>query len=326
MALKSIGGMLGETITRFVADNAPRLGAALAYYTVISLAPLLLVFVGVMGQVLGQEAARGEIVGEIEGTIGPEAAELVQQALEAAGQDNSGVVATILGAVVLFIGATTVFVNLSGSLNAIWGVEPVPGEGGLLRQARNFFVNRLTTFAALLGIGFLLLVSFVVSTWIEAAAAFFADQLPMPPGTLRLVNIAVSLGVVTLLFAYIYRTIPDVRLAWRDVFTGALITALLFTLGKYLIGLYLGRSSVGSAYGAAGALIVLLVWIYYSSLIFFLGAEFTQVYANHRGSILKPAPGFQKVRRGEASIPGTDEGGTQGGDEDKRKDGEGVVY
>lgn len=295
MSFKSIVGMLGETINRFVADNAPRLGAALAYYTVISLAPLLLVFVGVMGQVLGREAARGEIVGQIDETVGPQVAELVQQALEAAGQDNSGIVATVVGAVVLFIGATTVFVNLSGSLNAIWGVEPVPGEGGLLHQVRNFFVNRLTTFAALLGIGFLLLVSFVVSAWIEAAAAFFADQLPVPPGTLRLVNIVVSLGVVTLLFAYIYRTIPDVRLAWRDVFTGAFITALLFTLGKYVIGLYLGRSSVGSAYGAAGALIVLLVWIYYSSLIFFLGAEFTQVYALRRGSALEPAEGFRKT-------------------------------
>ena len=264
MSLKSIrqsvGEMLGETVARFFADQAPRLGAALAYYTVISLAPLLLVFVGIMGQVLGREAARGEIVGQIDGTIGPEAAELVQQALEAAGRDHSGIVATVVGAVGLFIGATTVFANLSGSLNEIWGVEPVPGEGGLLGSIRNFFVNRLTTFAALVGIGFLLLVSFLLSAWIEAAATFFAEELPVPPGTLRLVNLVVSLGVVTLLFAYIYRTIPDVRLAWRDVFTGAFITALLFTLGKYLIGLYLGRSSVGSAYGAAGALVVLLVW------------------------------------------------------------------
>jgi membrane protein len=296
MTLKSIGGMLGETIDRFVADNAPRLGAALAYYTVISLAPLLLVFVGVMGQVLGREAARGEIVGQISGTIGPEAAELVQQALEAAGQGDSGLVATIIGAAILFIGATTVFANLSGSLNTIWDVEPEPGEGGLLRQIRNFFVNRLMTFVALLGIGLLLLVSFFVSTAIEAAAVFFADQLPVPPGTLRVVNIVVSLGIITVLFAYIYRTIPDVRLTWHDVFTGAFITAVLFTLGKYLIGLYLGSSSVGSAYGAAGALVVLLVWIYYSALIFFLGAEFTQVYTVHRGSEIQPAPGFRKKR------------------------------
>jgi membrane protein len=294
MSLKSIGGMLGETINRFVADNAPRLGAALAYYTVISLAPLLLVFVGVMGQVLGREAARGEIVGQISGTIGPEAAELVQQALEAAGRDSSGVVATVVGVVALFIGATTVFANLSGSLNTIWDVEPVPGEGGLLGEIRNFFVNRLTTFVVLLGIGLLLLVSFFVSAGIEAAAAFFADQLPVPPGTLQLVNIGISLGVTTLLFAYIYRTIPDVQLSWHDVFAGAFITAVLFTLGKYLIGLYIGRSSIGSAYGAAGALIVLLVWIYYSAWIFFLGAEFTQVYATRRGSRLEPAPGFRK--------------------------------
>lgn len=296
MSLKSIGGMLVETVNRFVADAAPRLGAALAYYTVISLAPLLLVFVGVMGQVLGQEAARGEIVGQISGTIGPEAAELVQQALEAAGQGDSGLVATIVGAVVLFIGATTVFANLNGSLNTIWGVEPVPGEGGLLRQVRNFFVDRLTTFMVLLGIGFLLLVSFVVSAGIEAAATFFADQLPVPPGTLRLVNLGVSLGVITALFAYIYRTVPDVQLSWHDVFTGAFITAVLFTLGKYLIGIYVGRSSVGSAYGAAGSLVVLLVWIYYSALIFFLGAEFTQVYATRRGRKLQPAPGFRKKR------------------------------
>ena len=304
MTLKAIGGMLGETVTRFVEDSAPRLGAALAYYTVISLAPLLLVFVGVMGQVLGREAARGEIVGQVEGAIGPEAAELVQQAIEAAGQDNSGLIATVLGVVALFLGATTVFVNLNGSLNTIWGVEPVPGEGGLLRQVRNFLVNRLTTFAALLGIGFLLVVSLGVSAAIEAAAAFFADRLPVPSGTLRLVNLVVSVGVITLLFAYIYRAIPDVRIAWRDVFTGAFITAVLFTLGKYLIGLYLGRSSVGSAYGAAGALVVLLVWIYYSAQIFFLGAEFTQVYASRRGKPFEPAPGFRAV---ETAVRGGEE-------------------
>ncbi|MEP0547541.1 MAG: YihY/virulence factor BrkB family protein [Rhodothermales bacterium] len=307
MTLKAIGGMLGETVTRFVGDSAPRLGAALAYYTVISLAPLLLVFVGVMGQVLGREAARGEIVGQVEGAIGPEAAELVQQAIEAAGRDNSGLIATVLGVVALFLGATTVFVNLNGSLNTIWGVEPVPGQGGLLRQVRTFFVNRLTTFAALLGIGFLLVVSLGVSAAIEAAAAFFADRLPVPPGTLRLVNLVVSVGVITLLFAYIYRAIPDVRIAWRDVFTGAFFTAVLFTLGKYLIGLYLGRSSVGSAYGAAGALVVLLVWIYYSALIFFLGAEFTQVYARHRGKPFEPAPGFRAVGAAAPSEAGETE-------------------
>jgi membrane protein len=306
VSLKSIGGMLGETVNRFVADDAPRLGAALAYYTVISLAPLLLVFVGVMGQVLGREAARGEIIGQISGTIGPEAAELVQQALEAAGRDNSGIVATIVGVVALFIGATTVFANLSGSLNTIWGVEPVPGEGGLLRQIRNFFVNRLTTFVVLLGIGLLLLVSFFVSAGIEAAATFFADQLPVPSGTLQLVNIGISLGITTLLFAYIYRTIPDVQLTWHDVFAGAFITAVLFTLGKYLIGLYIGRSSIGSAYGAAGALIVLLVWIYYSAWIFFLGAEFTQVYATRRGGGLEPAPGFQKKGASSRESEGED--------------------
>lgn len=295
MTLKTLGGLLSETITRFAADRAPRLGAALAYYTVISLAPLLLVFVGVLGQVLGPDAARGEIVGQVEGAIGPEAAELVQQAIEAAGRDNSGLIATVLGVVALFLGATTVFANLNGSLNTIWGVEPVPGQGGLLYQIRTFFVHRLFTFAALLGIGFLLLVSLGVSAGIEAAAAFFTDRLPVPPGTLRLVNLVVSVSVLTLVFAYIYRTIPDVRIAWRDVFTGSFITALLFTLGKYLIGLYLGRSSVGSAYGAAGALVVMLVWIYYSAQIFFLGAEFTQVYASHRGAPFEPTSGFQAV-------------------------------
>ncbi len=298
MTLKAIGGMMGKTITQFMEDNAPRLGAALAYYTVISLAPLLLVFVGVIGQVLGRDAARGEIVGQVEAAIGPEAADLVQQAIEAASQDNSGLIATVVGVFALFIGATTVFANLNGSLNTIWGVEPVPGEAGLLRQVRTFFVYRLFTFAALLGIGFLLVVSLGVSAGIETAATYFADRLPVPPAALRLLNIALSLGVMTVLFAYIYRAIPDVRLAWRDVFSGAFITAVLFTLGKFLIGLYLGRSSVGSAYGAAGALIVLLVWIYYSAQIFFLGAEFTQVYASHRGNLFRPAPGFRMTDRG----------------------------
>lgn len=292
MKLKEVGSLVAEGVTQFLEARGPRLGAALAFYTMISLTPLLVVVVGVAGLVYGEGAARSEIVAQIGGTIGPEAAELVDNALGSADAQQQGLTAAILGVIALLVGATTVFANLKVALNDLWRVQPPPAPS-LLVSIRRFLLSRVLVFAVVLGIGFLLLASLVASTAIEAAATYFDEQLPLPAGTLRLINIGLSLVIVTLLFAYLYRTVPDVWVAWSDVWFGAFVTAVLFTLGKYLIGLYLGGASVGSAYGAAGALVVLLVWVYFSAQIFFLGASLTRVYAERFGSRWQTRRGFQ---------------------------------
>jgi membrane protein len=292
-ALKRIGSIVAEAVQHFGENHVPRLAAALAFYTVISLTPLLLVVVGVAGQIYGEEAARGELVEQIEGAIGTEAAVLVENALSGAEAAGRGVMATIIGIIALIIGATTLFANLKGALNSIWGVEERTQTGGLIGAVREFLVTRLLVFLIVIGVGVLVLLSLVATTVIEAAATFFDDQLPLPPGTLRLINTVASLGIMTVLFAYVYRAVPDVRVQWRHVWFGAIVTAVLFTVGKHFIGLYLGRGTVGTAYGAAGALVVLLVWVYYSSMIFFFGAQLTKVYASRHGSRWRARRGFR---------------------------------
>lgn len=304
MSVKAVGSIIGQTLQRFTEERAHHLGAALAFYTMISLTPLLLVLVGVAGQVFGAEAARGEIVAQIEGAVGQEAAVLIENALRQAGEEEGGRTATLLGVLGLIVGATTVFAQLKMALNAIWGVEPPRGLG-FVGSVKNFLVTRVLVFAVLLGIGFLLLVSLVSSAMISAAAAYFNEFLPLPAGTLRLLNMGLSLVIITFVFAYLYRAVPDVRIRWNDVWVGAVVTAVLFTVGKELIGLYLGQSSVGSAYGAAGSLVVLLVWLYYSAQIFFLGAVLTRVYALHSGAEWSTRRGFRIVRSRNREETGT---------------------
>jgi membrane protein len=192
--------------------------------------------------------------------------------------------------VTLFVGATGVFVQLQDALNSIWGVRRKPGRG-----LRNFIKDRLLSFALILGIGFLLLVSLILSAGLSALGNFVTGLLPAQATLWQWINFGVSFGVITLLFAVIFKVLPDVKIAWRDVWIGALLTALLFNLGKYLLGLYLGRSSVTSAYGAAGSLVIVLLWVYYSAQILFFGAKFTQIYSNRYGSHLEPAPGAEAV-------------------------------
>lgn len=285
MSVKRIWRLLKETFTEWSNDKAAKLAAALAYYTVFSLAPLLIVVIAIAGFFLGEEAARGEIIGQIRGLVGQDSAEFIQSTINNANRpnDNTDLIASLISIVLLLVGASSVFAELQDALNTVWNVEARPGQG-----LGGFVRKRLLSFGMLLGIGFLLLVSLVVSAGLAGFAAYTNQLLPGWEAVLRIFNFFLSFGVITILFAMIYKFLPDAKIAWNDVWIGAVITALLFTIGKTLIGLYLGNSSFGSTYGAAGSLVVILVWVYYSVQILFFGAEFTQVYARRYGSQIIP--------------------------------------
>lgn len=284
MSLKQIWRLLKETFAEWSKDKASRLAAALSYYTVFSLAPLLIIAIAIAGSFFGEEAAKGEIIGQIQGLVGKDGAEVIQTAIENAGQqEKQGTVASLISIGVLLFGASGVFAELQDALNTVWEVEPKPelGIGGFIRK-------RFLSFAMILGIGFLLLVSLVISAALSGINHYTSNLLPAfallwPP-----INFIVSFGVITLLFAAMYKFLPDVKIAWSDVWIGAAMTALLFVIGKFLIGLYLGNSSLSSTYGAAGSIVIILVWAYYSAQILFFGAEFTQVYARKYGSQIVP--------------------------------------
>jgi membrane protein len=264
-------------------DNVSRLGASLSYYTLFSLAPMLVIAIAIAGFVFGAEAARGEIVSQIQGLVGREGARAVQAMLQGAAKRSSGIMATIVGLVTLVIGATGVFLELQTALNGIWRVKPKPSVGmmGVLRQ-------RLISFGLVVGVGFLLLVSLLVSAALAALGKFLGSYLPGYAILGQALNVLLSLAVITLLFAMVYKVLPDVELAWRDVWVGGLVTAGLFSIGKLVIGLYLGTSSTASTYGAAASVIVLLLWVYYSSQIVLLGAEFTRAYVDRCGRAPEP--------------------------------------
>ena len=278
---KSTWALFKSSVAQWLEDQPFQMAASLAYYTIFSLAPLLIIVIAIAGFVFGQQAAEQQIVGKIQGTIGQPGAEALQGMLQNAGrQPKTGIVSAVLGFVALLFGAGGVVGQLQASLNTIWGVAPKPGQGlsGFVRQ-------RFISFAMILGIGFLLLVSLVFSAAVTGLAQLIGDFLVLAYA----LDLLISFLFITALFAMIYKFLPDVQIQWRDVWIGAALTSLLFTIGKFLIGLYLGHSSVTSTYGAAGSLITILLWIYYSSLIFFLGAEFTQVYATQYGSGVAPA-------------------------------------
>jgi len=270
--------LIKEVFSRFIDNNAPRLGAALAYYTVFSMAPLLVVVVGIAGMAFGKAAAQGQIVWQIQNLVGPEGAKAIQALLTATQKPTSGVIATVIGLFLLFLGASGVFLELRDSLNLLWGVK-TPGSGFRGMVAARFF-----SFAMVLAVGFLLLVSLILSAVLAALGKFVGGYLPVSEPVLHLLTLVVSLLVFTALFALLYKVVPDLPVAWNDVWIGAGVTSLLFSLGKFLIGFYLGKAAVGSAYGAAGSLVVFLAWVYYSAQIFFLGAEFTHLYSTRHGS------------------------------------------
>ena len=261
-------------------DHASSMGAAIAYYTLFSLAPLLVIAIAIAGVVFGAEAARGEIMGQLEGLMGPDAARAVERLLATAGDRSTGAAASIAGVVTLLLGASTVFSELQSDLDRIWKVRPSE-HGGV----REFLVPRLLSFGMVLAIGFLLIVSLVVSAALSALGKYWSERFG---GGVELLmhggDFLVSFGVLTLLFALIYKILPRTRIDWRDVWTGAAITSALFVVGKLAIGLYLGRTGAASGYGAAGAVVLVLLWVYYSAQIFLLGAEFTKVYAHRHGS------------------------------------------
>jgi membrane protein len=276
--------LVKSTFTAWSDDNIPRLGASLAYYTALSLAPLIVVVLGVAGLAFGKQAVQGELLWEIQSTVGKDGAVFIQQLIQSASHEQSGIVATVLALVALFFGATSAVVELTDALNTIWHV-PVSNASGWKSMLR-FVRLRFVSFGMVLGVGFLLLVSLVVSAWLAAVGHFFGEILPIPEAVLHFLNLILSFGVITFLLGLIYKELPDVRLQWGDVAIGAAVTSLLFSLGKLLLGLYLGKSTLASSYGAAGSFVIVLVWVYYSAQIFFLGAEFTRMYTLQFGSRL----------------------------------------
>lgn len=282
--LKTLFDLIRETFNEWNRDRAPRLAAALAYYTAFSLAPLLVVVIALVGFVFNEDTARTEILTQIQRAAGADAAELVSGLIDSATAPGAGILSTILGIVTLLLGAIGAFNQLQGALDTIWGVDQVERPGGILV----FLKDNLLSFGMVLVIGFLLLVSLVLSTVLTIFDGYMQGLFPGADILLRIVSATVTFGVTTLLFAMIYKFLPHVRIEWRDVMVGAAFTSLLFALGRFLLGLYLANSSTTSAYGAAGSFVLILLWIYYSAQIVMFGAEFTQVYARRYGSKILP--------------------------------------
>jgi len=291
--VKELWAATKEVFSEFFADQPFQLAAALSYYTLLSLAPLLLLVIGLAGFVLGDEAVRGELVGQIGGLVGESGAELIQTLIVKTSTPTGGLFATLWGLGILLFGATTVFAQLQAALNQIWHVEASPDRA----MVKTFVRARLLSLGLVIALGFLLLVSLVLSALIAALQGYLANLFPGATVLFMVVNLLVTLAAITLLIALMFKILPDIIIQWRDVVIGAAATGLLFTGGKYVIGLYLGEAAVGSAYGAAGSVIVLMVWVYYTSLILFFGAEITEVIARRRGATLKPAPHARLVRK-----------------------------
>jgi membrane protein len=275
--------MFGSAARAWWDDDALRLGASLAYYTLFAIAPILLVATAIAGLVFGAEAVNGEIVGQLDHLIGREGARAVQSLLEGASQRRTGILATVVGSVTFVVAATGAFLELQAALNTIWRVKVKPGV-----NLRAFLIDRVRSFGLVMAIGFLLMVSLAVTAALAALNGWLSQYGPDVPLVWSGVSMLVSLTVTTGLFALLFRFLPDVHLHWRDVMTGALATAVLFTIGQLLIGLYLGQSSMASSYGAAGSVMILLLWVYYSCQILLFGAEFTRVYTQREGT--KPVP------------------------------------
>ncbi|HEX6433532.1 MAG TPA: YihY/virulence factor BrkB family protein [Gemmatimonadales bacterium] len=290
ITLRALAGILRRALAGWWNDNVPRLGASLAYYTLFSLAPVLVVAIAIGGLIFGQEAVRGEIVGQIQGMIGREGAEAVQSMLEGAARPSSSIPATVAGVITFFLGATGAFLELQTSLNTIWRVTPKT-DGSFFKV---LVLQRLISFGLVVAMGFLLATSLLVSAALAAVHTYMGNAFPGVVVLWEALNVIVSLAVITVLFAMVYKVLPDVKLGWTDVWIGALVTAGLFTIGKLLIGMYLGTTGVASTYGAAGSVIVILVWVYYSAQIILLGAEFTREYVATFGRRPPPEPYAKK--------------------------------
>lgn len=278
-----IRALLQATIDNWFVHKVPRLGAALAFYSMLSVAPLLVVVIAIAGFFFGRQAAEGQIVWQIQDLVGRDGAVAIQTMLKGAHKPAAGALATLLGLITLFFGASSVVAELRDALNTIWCVPARKAKSGW-RSLLSTLRDRTLAFAVVLGVGFLLLVSLAVNAALSAIGGAFGNYLPTPEWLLQTVNFLFSFFVIAFLFSLMYRMLPDMHIAWGDVWLGGAITSLLFTIGKLLIGIYLGRAGMSSTYGAAGSLVILLVWVYYSAQIFFLGAEFTLAYAQTYGS------------------------------------------
>lgn len=285
MNLRKIGRLLKKTFAEWQADKASRIAAALAYYTVFSISPLLVIAVAIAGAFFGQQTAQEQIMGQLTELVGKDGAQPILLALNNMSQPKIRGTASLISIGVLILGASGIFAQLQDALNTVWKVQPQPGQGIL-----PFLRKRLSSFLMVLAIGFLLMLSLILSAVVSTVTRYSTDLLPdsmliIPWGEL---DFLISLGLVTFLLCLMFKYVPDVKIAWKDVVVGSVITALLFVFGKFLLGLYLSKGSLGSAYGAAGSLIVFLAWVYYSAQIILLGAEFTQVYARMYGSKIRP--------------------------------------
>lgn len=308
MKISSFFSIFKQTVSEWQQDKVSRLAAALAYYTTFALAPILVIAIAVASFLFEQSTVQSRIIEQIQGLLGENAASLIEEMLTSRAQSDGGLVATVVSVGLLILGASGFFIQLQDALDTVWNVVPKKEKKtksvilGLIR-------DRILSFGMVLAIGFLLLVSLVLTAGLAAVSDSFGAQLPGWDAGWQILNAMVSFGIITLLFALIYKVLPDVKIAWRDVWVGAIITSLLFTLGKYLIGLYLGNSGVASAYGAAGSFVVLLLWIYYSAQILLFGAEFTQVYARRFGKDIRPDEHAQfepGAKVGDAEVATTD--------------------
>lgn len=296
--LKRAAKLLQETFRQWGEDNATRLAAALAYYTIFSIGPLLIIVIAIAGLLGGREAAQTQAMGQVQALLGVQGRQFIQSMIESASHKSTGLTATIIGFITLSFGALGAFNELQSSLDTIWGVKLRPIKK-FTERIKRFAVNRLLSFSLVLAIGFLLLASLVVSAILSAFGAYLSEIWSIPGTWLKVLNFVISFGITTFLFAMIFKLLPDVKIAWKDVWLGAAVTSVLFNLGKFLIGFYLGHSNVNNMFGAAGSLAILLIWIYYSAQILFFGAEFTKVYIEQYGSKVKLEADTVKVTEKE---------------------------
>jgi membrane protein len=282
--LKNIWNLLKASVSAWSDDKAPSRGAALSYYTIFAMPPLFMIAIFMASLVFDPTSVRTQMFSEVGGVIGKKSAQAIEAAMTAQYQTNKGLFASAIAVVTLIVTTTGLFIELQDALNSFWGVEPKPGRGVM-----GFVRMRLLSFAMVVGIGFLLLVSLLVSAALAGLSKFLNELFPGVGILSIIVSGLVSFAVITVLFAMIFKVLPDVKIAWRDVWIGAVVTSLLFAAGKFLLGWYLGRSTTISAYGAAGSIVLVLLWVYYSAQILFFGAEITKVYANRFGVRLQPS-------------------------------------
>ncbi len=283
--LSGLWQVLKKSFTGFGDDKVPKLSASLAYYTIFSLGPLIMLIISLAGFFLGREAIEGSIFQQLQGFVGKEAAAQIQEIVKNAALSSKSPTAATVGIITLLVGATTVFAEIQDSINSIWGLKAKPGKQGILILLK----NRLLSFGVIGSLGFLLLVSLAVTAIIEGLNERLLARFPdVSVIVMYVVNLVVTLGVITLLFAVIFKVLPDASIRWRDVWAGSIATAILFMIGKFAIGLYIGKSDVGGTYGPAASLVVLILWVYYSAIILYFGAEFTKAYALEYGSDIRP--------------------------------------